>query len=529
MTKRFLTLVAALFGVGVASAAEPAKPAIEFRMKSVTDMLPLIEYGGTLAGQTNAVEQVTAVIKLFAEQGKGLEGIDLKKPFGGYVVIAPNVADSPVVLMVPAATEESFLGLLTDRAMLAPKKEKDGSYSMEVPNFPASVHLRFADGYAYLGLRSAEGIAKDKLLSPKDFFAGKSDDVLALNVHIDRIPADLRKVAYGQLELQLNDVVKAADPVEKAFQKFLVDRVTDVAKTVLTDGEKVSVALTADPKADDIQLGVTVTPKSGTPLAKTFTGWADRPSLAGVAARSNGAAFAAGLNFALPSEARAALGKLLDLGAEALIDKAKASDKPVAKMVLDALLPTLKGGEVEFGGALTGPDSKGKFGGLVALRTVGGKEIEKVAKVLAVAVPKEAATVTFDAEKVGDGQRHTVSSPAFNMNPKVASDTVQLYVSDPLVAVTLAPDADGLKALVGAKPAKSPMLFAEVSVVKAFRLGNEVEEEKFRKVIDDAFGKPVRDGEDTVRLTGTGGSDLRLTLTAKGRALSFLRVIGEQR
>lgn len=525
--KRFLALVVVTFGIATASAAEPAKPVVEFRMKSVIDMLPLIEYAGELAGQTNNVEQVTNIIKFLAAQGMGLEGIDPKKPFGGYVIAAENIADSPIVLMVPAITEEAFLGFLEDKAMLNPKKEKDGSYSMEVPNFPLSLHARFADGYGYLGLRSAESVAKDKLLSPKDFFADKLEDVAALHVHIDRIPAESRKIAVGQIELNLNDAVTATNPVQKAFQRFLADRVTDVAKTILTDGQKVSLRLTADPKTDDISLGLTVTPKAGSSLAKTFTGWADRPSLAAAVGQAKGAAFGGGMNVALPTETRAALGKLLDVLAAAFVDQAKAAEKPVAKMVLDALLPTLKSGDLQLGAAVVGPDAKGKFGAAAAVGTTGGKEIEKVAKTLAVAVPKEAATITFDAGKVGDGQRHTIAIPALALNPKIGSDTVQLYTSDPLIALTLSSDADAVKAVVGAKPAKTPMLFAEVSAVKTFRLFNDLDDEKMRKVIDDAFGKPVRDGEDTFRLTATGGADFRLTLTAKGRAISFIRVVKE--
>ena len=153
--KRLLTLTVALVTAVAAAAAEPAKPAIEFRLKSVIDLLPLIEYGGELAGQANNTEQVVAIIKEVARQKMGLKGVDLTKPVGGYVIVADNVADSPIVLMVPVATEEAFLGFLTDEANLKLKKEDDGSYSTEVPNFPASVHLRFANDYAYIGIRSA--------------------------------------------------------------------------------------------------------------------------------------------------------------------------------------------------------------------------------------------------------------------------------------------------------------------------------------------------------------------------------------
>ena len=72
------------------------------------------------------------------------------------------------------------------------------------------------------------------------------------------------------------------------------------------------------------------------------------------------------------------------------------------------LLPTGKAGELELGVAGIGPNSKGKFGGVAALRTTSGNEVVKIAKALSLAVPASAATLKFDIEKVGDGQRHAV-------------------------------------------------------------------------------------------------------------------------
>lgn len=525
--KRLSALVLALVGFATATAAEPAKPAIEFRLKSVVDLLPVIEYGADLAGQGNAAEQVTAIIKEVVRQKMGLKGVDLTKPVGGYVIVAENVADSPIVLMVPVASEDAFLGALEDDVHFNPKKEADGTYTLTVPNFPASLHLRFANGYGYVGFRSAAGVAKDKLLDPKDFFAAKQDAAFALNVFLDRIPADLRKVAYGQIELQLNDAIRATNPAEKALQKFLADRVTDMAKTALMDGEKLSLTLSADPKADDIALELTLTPKAGTTLAKTLGGWADRPSkAAGLAVNAKGAAAAVAINFGLPSETKAGLNKLIDVALAEALDKADGAGKVLMKQVADALLPTLRAGEFELGAALLGPNEKGKFGGVVGVRTEGGREIKKLAEALSVLLPESIAKIKFDVEKQGFGSYHTITSPAL-ANPKLAADAVQLYTSEELFAATLAPDTAALKAMLAAKPAATPMFHVEASVVKLFRLIKDVEADKLAKMTEEAFGKPVRDGDDTIKLTVSGGKDFRLKLAAKGRALAFIRVANE--
>ena len=46
---------------------------------------------------------------------KGIEGVDINKPFVLYADLAAEIINSKAVLMVPIADKDSFLGLLKNR------------------------------------------------------------------------------------------------------------------------------------------------------------------------------------------------------------------------------------------------------------------------------------------------------------------------------------------------------------------------------------------------------------------------------
>ena len=183
-----------------AGRAEPLKPAVELRLVPAADLAPLIEYGGIVLGQEDAGKQFAGVLKALADNPELAMGFDLKKPIGGYAVLAEKVEESTVVLMIPVTDEKTFVATLKEKASLDPKKdEKTDTYSVEVPNVPFTVYFRVNDGYAYLTGRSADGVEKAKLIAPKTFFAEKMTGVLSVVAHFERIPTDLRKAVYGTI------------------------------------------------------------------------------------------------------------------------------------------------------------------------------------------------------------------------------------------------------------------------------------------------------------------------------------------
>src|SRR5262249_7882216 len=90
--------LAAVLSPGRAAAQKMTEPTVEVRLRSVNDLLERGEYVAGLVGQEEPVKQVRELIKQLSTEGKGVEGIDPKRPFGAYAVLTPDVQDSPVVL-----------------------------------------------------------------------------------------------------------------------------------------------------------------------------------------------------------------------------------------------------------------------------------------------------------------------------------------------------------------------------------------------------------------------------------------------
>src|SRR5437016_6263463 len=98
-------LTVTLLACGRASAHPNAGPTTEVRLRSVNDLVDKFEYVAGLAGKEDAVKQVRELIKVLSADGKGIEGIDPKKPMGAYAVLTKEVESSPFVIMLPVADE----------------------------------------------------------------------------------------------------------------------------------------------------------------------------------------------------------------------------------------------------------------------------------------------------------------------------------------------------------------------------------------------------------------------------------------
>lgn len=525
---RFAWAILAAVGLATAVQADPLKPAVEVRLLGASDLVPVIEYVGELVGQKDQFEQVGGLVKAFAEQEKGLEGVDLKRPLGAYAVVTEKVEESTVVLMIPVADPDGVVALMSGKLSLDPKKdEKTGTYSVEVPNFPATVYFRFADGYMYATLRSADGVAKDKLIAPKTFFADKMPGVIAAKVHFDRIPADLRKALYGQLELQLKEGAKGnADPGQKRINEFLIDAGVDMVKTLLTEGDTLTAAIDFEPKTDDIKLAISITPKSGSTLSKTFASFADRDSTVAAVAAVKNPIVALGLNFTLPPETKKKFAALFEGMAKDMVDNANEGDREGVKVVTASLLPTLTSGDLQLGLALT-DGGKGKFGLTGAVKAVEGKEVEKTAKLFAQFLPKEQGEFTGDVEEAGGRNVHKLKFANSAATP-FATDTLWLLTGDDLLAVQTAEKSDGVKAIGAMKPTKSPMLTFEMSLVRFARLVKGADDETIKNVVNSVFEGGKTDGLDTLKVTASGGKQLTLTATIKGKGLVFITGINQK-
>jgi hypothetical protein len=163
------TVAVTLLATGVASAQPNAGPTIEVRLRSVNDLVDKAEYVAGLAGKEDAVKQLRELIKTLSAGGKGIEGIDPKKPMGIYATLAKEVETSPFVVMVPIADEDQFLAALKKRLDVTPEKGPDGTLKAAVPIIN-EIHARFASGYLYISPKAKDLAAKTHS-TPKAYFA----------------------------------------------------------------------------------------------------------------------------------------------------------------------------------------------------------------------------------------------------------------------------------------------------------------------------------------------------------------------
>jgi hypothetical protein len=525
-----VAVAAALVGAGRA-AAQP-EPTVEVRLRSVNDLLDKAEYVGGVLGQDEPVRQARELVKQLSADGKGVEGIDPKRPFGAYAVVTQDVANSPVVIMVPIADEERFLQALKDRAGIVPEKGEAGTHKIEVP-FLGETHLKFANGYLYAA-RDPKHIAGKDLVTPKAFFAKDDGSALSVLVRVDRIPDDLKELFLGQFEMGLQQGLKQdeGNAAEKKFKGLFFDSLTGGTKMVLDDAKEVSLKVFVDPKGDDLSAEFTLTPKAGTPLAKTIAGLGGKPSLpAGIVAGKNTVG-QGGAKLEMTPEMKKKFATVVDDLIAQAVKEANANEREVAQRVLDTLAPTFKSGELDAAAALVGPDAKGFYRVIAAASVKDGKEIEKLLKEFAPHIPPEAVEITFDADKVGKFAIHKVvlKDTDDEFDRIFGTKNLWLATSDDCVAVSVEPDGATLKAGLEAKPVTANVLNVEVSLAKVLPLAmKDLKPDEVKALIKDAFGNDPPAGKDTINVSVTGGDRLTARLKVKGKALRLATTLEQAR
>lgn len=527
MRLKFLAAVALAFAAAGPVHAQPAEPTVEIRLRSVDDILDKVEYVAGLAGQEEAPKQIRALVKQLSADGKGVEGVDPKRPFGAYASMTDDVISSPVVVMVPIADQARFLDMLKERAGIVPEKAGD-LFKVPVP-FINELHLKFTDGYLYITPRAADLDAK-KLITPKAFFAADDGAVASLVVRAERIPAELRKVVLGQVEMKIAEERKnkpaGESDAEAKLKNMVFDALIGAGKGILEDCKELSLRFVIDAKSDDLAAELTVTPKAGTTAAKNFASLGAKTSLpAGIVSATNAVARAGG-KVELTADLKAQLKGVVDAMVEEQLKNA--GDRASAEKVFDALTPTLKAGELDYAVAMTGPDAKGKHALMVAVGAKDAKEIEKVLKEFAPFIPEDAVKPTFDVETIGAFTLHKIEAKQLdeNFEKLFGTKTMWLAVADTCVVVSIEESGAAVKAALKAKPAPTAAQGVEVSVAKLVPLtDNKLKPDELKALLKDAFGDGPTAGKDTLSVTVAGGDKLSVKVKLKGKAFRLLTTL----
>src|SRR5947209_5997635 len=76
-------------------------------------------------------------------------------------------------------------------------------YEANVPQSPLPIYFRFANKYVYATVREKEAIAPANLLEPSAVLPEAEVGTLSLQVNLDEIPDELKRMALGQMSLQM--------------------------------------------------------------------------------------------------------------------------------------------------------------------------------------------------------------------------------------------------------------------------------------------------------------------------------------
>jgi hypothetical protein len=532
MQKR-LILRTALLGLvlalpAVARAADKqadklGKPAVILRFASLDQLRSDFLYLGKLVDAERAKQLDKMIESRIGD--KGLEGIDLKKPLGAYGWVGTQGFDSSLVLLVPITEQKTFLGLL-ENFDIKPEKGEDGVYTANVEKVPAAVYFRFANGYVYVTARDKEVLDNDKLLAPAAVLPAGRIGTLSVSVNLDRIPADLKDLALGSLDLQLANAKEKDMPKEteaaKKFRTALIDEIGKAIKSLFRDGGETGLHLNLDRKAGDVTLTASVEGKDGSKLATAFKGLGQAKSLtAGLLHKD--AAMNGELNVRLPEKLRELLGPVLkDVEEQALAKTEDKGQREVVASLIDAVMPTLKAAELDTAFNLQGPASDGLYTLIGGVKVKDGAQMEKTFRKTAAQDPK---VVKLDVEKVDGVGIHRVTPKKVDAGARRAFGDNPLYLAFRDDVLLLAAGEKGLNALketLAIAPTTGKVMELQVAVA---RLAPLAEDKATPEIARKVFGDDK--DSDRLRLTLEGGKTLTLRLSMKAKLIEYANQVGQ--
>jgi hypothetical protein len=306
------------------------------------------------------------------------------------------------------------------------------------------------------------------------------------------------------IEEKLAEAKKQAPADETESMKKLrhasIDLVVEKVKSVLNDGEEMTLKLGVDQKKEDLNADFTFKAKKGSPLAKDLESLGKTSSLSSSLAGDHAAVRIVGA-MALPAELRKLMGPALTDAIKDAVAKEKDPHKAKAmKLTTEAILPTLLAGELDAGFAAIGPNKDGHFTFIGGAKLVDGKKVESaLANLHDLMDEKDRKNFILNATTIG------------NVNVAVRND---------LVLVAAGPDAlKAMKDTLNASPKSSAPLFkAEIAFGRFLAMNPN--DPKAAKLAQEVFGKDPK-GSDTASITVEMGETLKISLTAKAKIVAF--------
>jgi len=353
-------------------------------------------------------------VLLLSTQGKGLNGLDVKRPLG--VIVTSANDDIGIHAAIPVKDLEKLLGSL--QGSTGPI-EKDGDIRRLTLPSGQDIEIREQDGWAVIGQRGQEFDIADpaKLLSPL-----VTDYTLAIETHPSVMPESLRALIAAGIQQMAAASANQGRPVDaEALQTALAG---------LSGVETLTIALALDPQENAVFIENKVIAVNG-PKASSS---ASTLTVATAATKDGG----------LPALSAHAVQPLNDSQRRqivAMLDGALPQGNDKTMQIVATVVRGLVDAMADAGGLDAAVTVDTSVAGQLPVVTAGahiadGPKLEKQVKELfgpGSAIPKE-VKAKFDSGKVGKANLHTVTIDV--------SATPAAGIVGPAVELTLAVTPD---------------------------------------------------------------------------------------
>jgi len=506
---------------------EPAssfKPAALLRIEAIDDLFADLRYILKQAGQKEVGDQLEMGLKLLTG-GKGLAGIDTKKPIGLYASVASKLNESQVMLLLPISDEKKFIEFLNERD-IKPEKGNNGVYTLNLDNLPFPILARFANNYLYATAKFNKDVkmpARDKLPKPAAVLAGGSG-ALSLTANVDRLPNQIRKVAISFVALQLGNLkeekLENETDAQLALRGAMLDELAAQFKLIVEEGGPIQLKLNVDRKKHDLSMSFNLAGKPNTTLAKNIIALARTKSL-GAALMGSDSALGGYLNLTLPASVVKKLGPVVDESIKKGLDNADKEARELLKPVATALEATAKSGRLDLAFDMRGPFKSGKYTVVASGEVKNGDKIEAALRKAIAKLPEEKRKpIKLDEAKVGSVNIHRIEQKNIDAKTKAILGDGPMYVAIRKDAVLFSMGEDALTVLKTAVKAESKtgnLVRMEASLARMAKLIGQTQAGA-EAAAKEAFKEK---GSDKVTLLIKAGASFEAKMNVKSAVLTF--------
>jgi hypothetical protein len=336
---------------------------------------------------------------LLATQGKGLAGLDVKRPVG--IMITTEGGPLPTAhAVVPVKDLDKLLGAI--QGMTGPVEEVDGVRRISPPGAPP-LEIAERDGWAIL---SQPGSPLD-VADPLTIIEPLSKDYsIAIELFPSRMPGDMRERLKALLDEAARNAAAQGQPMDDRLLRIGIDKLEDV--------EKLLFGLAIDTEKDDVHLDITTVLKADAAAVASLKDAGKAASTIASPATADGkqAALRGHYVVNVPAEGRAAVRAGLDEALE------QADDDPpsrvVASLVRDLVAAMLDTGTIDTGFTVdtSAADSTSPLPSVtVGMKVKDGAALQKQVKERlgkADALPPQ-VKAAFDTGKEGSATLHEIT------------------------------------------------------------------------------------------------------------------------